>query len=100
MQCLDIANKGDDLETVMSDVKNFEISLNRKKLLVRKGDDFFIFDSDVKAAALSDPKALAKASINISHWTFSTKPPTSFAVSFSMPGGSSATISTIATCTA
>ena len=74
MQCIDVANNGDDVETVMSDVKNFEIAQNRKKLLVRKGDDFSIFDSDVKAAAISDPKALAKASINISRWTFSTKP--------------------------
>jgi tricorn protease len=74
MQCIDVANNGDDIETVMSDIKNFEIAQNRKKLLVRKGDDFFIFDSDVKPSATSDAKALAKASINISRWTFSTKP--------------------------
>ncbi len=78
MQCIDVANNGDDIETVLSDVKNFEIAQNRKKLLVRKGDDFFIFDSDVKPAAISDPKALAKASINISRWTFSTKPADEF----------------------
>ena len=41
---------------------------------MRKGDDFFIFDSDVKPAGLADPKALAKASINLSRWSFSTKP--------------------------
>jgi tricorn protease len=74
VQCLDLANNGDDVDTVMSDVKNFEISGNRKKLLIRKGDDFFIFDSDVKPAALADPKALAKSSINLAAWTFSTKP--------------------------
>lgn len=74
VQCLDLANNGDDVDTVISDVKNFEISENRKKILVRKNDDFFIFDSDVKPAALADPKALAKASINLAPWTFSTKP--------------------------
>jgi tricorn protease len=74
VQCLELANNGDDVDTVMSDVKNFEISGNRKKLLIRKGDDFFIFDSDVKPAALADPKALAKSSINLAAWTFSTKP--------------------------
>ncbi len=74
VQCFDIANKGDDVDTVMSDVKGFEISQNRKKLLLQKGDDFFIFDSDVKPAALADPKALAKSSINLSRWTISTKP--------------------------
>ncbi len=74
MQCLDVANTGDDVDTVMSDVKNFEISANRKKMLIRKGDDFFVFDSDVKPAALADPKALAKSSINLTGWTFSTRP--------------------------
>ncbi len=73
-QCLDVANNGDDVDTVMSDIKNFETSGNRKKMLIRKGDDFFIFDSDVKPAALADPKALAKSSINLAAWTFSTKP--------------------------
>ena len=74
LQCLDVANKGDDVENVMGDVKGFEISENRKRLLVAKGEDFYIVDSDVKPAALADPKALAKSSINVSRWTFSTKP--------------------------
>ena len=74
LQCLDVANKGDDVDNVMGDVKGFEISDNRKKLLVRKGDDFYILDSDVKPAALGDAKALAKSSINLSRWNFSTKP--------------------------
>ena len=74
LQCIDVANKGDDVENVMADVKGFEISDNRKKMLVRKGDDFYILDSDVKPSSLADPKALAKSSINLSRWTFSTKP--------------------------
>ena len=78
LQCLDIANKGDELDTVMGDVKSYEISLDRKKLLVRRNDDFFILDSDVKAAALGDPKVLGKAQINLSQWTFSTNPRAEF----------------------
>ena len=74
LQCLDIANKGDEVETVLSDVKGYEISLDRKKTLVSKGDDFYIFDSDVKAGGLSDPKAMSKAAINLSHWTIDTNP--------------------------
>ncbi len=74
LQCLDIANKGDEVDTVLSDVKSFEISLDRKKLLARKGDDFLILDSDVKGVALADPKAVAKATIDLSHWTLSTIP--------------------------
>jgi len=74
LQCVDVANKGDDVDNLMSDVKGMEISNNGKKMLVQKGDDFFIFASDVKPAGLADPKALAKSSINLSRWTFSTKP--------------------------
>ena len=69
LQCFDIANKGDEPDTVLSDVKGYDISLDRKKLLVYKGDSFFVFDSDVKGAGLADPKALAKSTVDLSHWT-------------------------------
>jgi tricorn protease len=78
LQCLDVANKGDEPETVMGDVKSYEISLDRKKLLIRKDSDFYIFESDVKAAATGDPKMLAKASINLSRWSISTSPRAEF----------------------
>ena len=70
LQCLDIANKGDEPDTVIDDVKGYEISLDRKKMLVSKGDDFYILDSDVKASACADAKVLAKAKIDMSRWTF------------------------------
>lgn len=76
--CVDIANKGDAPEKVIGDVKGYEISLDRKKVLVAKGDDFFIFDSDIKAAALGDPKVMGKAKIDTSAWTFVTNPRTEF----------------------
>ena len=50
----------------MGDVKGFEISLDRKKMLVHKGDDFYIFDSDVKSSGLTDAKALGKAKLDLS----------------------------------
>jgi tricorn protease len=78
LSCLDIADKGDAPETVSSDVKGYEISLDRKKMLVAKGDDFFIFDADAKATALADPKTLAKAKIDMSSWTFVTNPRTEY----------------------
>jgi tricorn protease len=74
LQCLDIANKGDEVDTVLAEAKGYEISLDRKKMLVSKGDNFYIFDSDVKGAALGDAKALAKATIDLSHWNLSTNP--------------------------
>jgi len=61
LKCLEIANKGDEVETVASDIKSFEVSLDRKKLLVAKARNFYIVDSDVKAAAFSDQKVLDKS---------------------------------------
>ena len=46
----------------------------RKKMLVSKGEEFYIFDSDIKAGGAGDPKTLAKSSINLSRWSFSTNP--------------------------
>ena len=83
LQCLDIANKGDEPDTVMSDVKSFEISGDRKKMLVHKvnkqappesADSFYIVDSDVKGTSLTDAKTLAKSAVDLSHWTILTKP--------------------------
>ncbi len=78
LQCVDIANKADPPETVMSEVKKYEISLDHKKMLVSKDDDFFIFGSDTKATGLADPKALAKAKIDLSRWTFAVAPRAEF----------------------
>ena len=78
LQCIDIANKADPPETVMTDVKNYEISLDRKKVLIAKADDFFIVGSDAKASGLSDAKVLAKAQIDLSRWTFAVTPRAEF----------------------
>jgi tricorn protease len=76
--CVDIANKGLPKEAVVEDVKNYEISLDRKKLLVQKPEEFYIFDSDLKAAGLTDAKVLAKAKIDLAKWTFATNPRAEF----------------------
>jgi tricorn protease len=78
LQCMDIANKGEAPETVWADVKGYEISSDRKKLLTWKGDDFYIFDSDAKASTFSDAKVLAKAKIDMSRWTILTNPRAEF----------------------
>ncbi len=78
LQCVDIANKADPAETVMADVKGFEISLDRKKMLVSKDDDFYILASDAKASALADAKAMSKAKIDMSRWTFAVTPRAEF----------------------
>jgi C-terminal processing protease CtpA/Prc len=78
LQCVDIANKGEAPETVWSDVKGYEISLDHKKVLASKGDDFYIFDSDAKASTLSDAKTLGKAKIDMSRWAILTNPRAEF----------------------
>ena len=74
LQCLDIANKGDDPDTLMADIKGFEVSQDRKHIFFGKGDDFFIVDSDTKGAGLADPKTLGRAHIDLTHWNFATTP--------------------------
>ena len=74
LQCLEIANKGDEVDTVMGDVNGYEISADRKKLLIRKKENFYIFDSDAKGTATADPKAQGKAAINMSRWSINTNP--------------------------
>ncbi len=78
LQCLDIANKADPPETLLADVKGYEISLDGKKILASKGDDFYIFSSDAKASALEDAKKLDKTKIDMSHWTFDVTPRAEF----------------------
>lgn len=74
LQCVDIANKGDQADTVWSEVRAYEISQDRKKMLVWKGEDFYILDSDAKASTVADSKALAKAKIDMSRWSILTNP--------------------------
>ena len=78
LQCVEIANKGEAPETIWADVKAYEISLDRKRALAWKGDDFYIFDSDAKPSTLSDAKVLAKAKIDMARWTILTNPRTEF----------------------
>jgi tricorn protease len=78
LKCLEIANKGEEVETVASDIKSFEISLDKKKLLIAKARNFYIVDSDIRAAAFSDQKVLDKSTINLANWSFFTNPRADF----------------------
>ena len=82
LQCVDIANKGDAPETLLADVRSFEISGDRKKILIRKNGDFLIVDADAKASTLSDAKAYAKAKIDLGRWTIVTNPRAEFRAMF------------------
>jgi tricorn protease len=78
LECLAIANKGDKADTIMSDVRGYEISLDRKKMIVTKKKDFYVIDAKAKGESLKDPKALAKLHMDLSHWTWATTPRAEF----------------------
>ncbi len=78
LQCLDIDNKGEKPETVTDGVNQFQFSGDRKKMLVQKKNDLFVFDSSVKDAAFKTPKTLADAQIDLKDWTFSVVPSQEF----------------------
>lgn len=78
LSCLDIANKGEKPETVLGEVRGFELSADGKKLSVRKDQDFYVFASDVKGPALGTPKAMTDAKVDLSGWNFSLDPRAEF----------------------
>lgn len=71
LECLAVANNGDKPATVMPKVRDFEISMNRKKMLVSEGENFYVLDA---AARPADPKELAKNKIDLSHWQMMINP--------------------------
>ena len=76
LECMDIANKGDKPEAVLDNVSGFEFSADGKKMLVRRQNELYIFDSGIKDAKA--PKALADAQVNLAGWAFSVIPSEEF----------------------
>ncbi|MEK7403717.1 MAG: S41 family peptidase [Acidobacteriota bacterium] len=74
LQSLDIANKGDKPETLMADIRGYELSGDGKKLMFRKADDIFVVDATAKAAALKNPEDLNKSKVDLKDWTFALDP--------------------------
>ncbi len=74
LQCLAMANKGDKPDTLLADVRSYEVSLDRKKMLVREKNNFYVLDADAKGAGLKDAEALDKARIDLKRWTWATTP--------------------------
>lgn len=56
---------------VMEGVEAYELSADGKKLLVQKGEDFFVFDAGESAP---EGEALAESKVDLSGWTFSVNP--------------------------
>ena len=82
LACLEIGNKGAKPETVMEDVRRYELSTDGKKMLIVKPNEYLVVDAGVKAAALKDPKALAESQVDLKSWTFSVIPTDEFREEF------------------
>ncbi|HYK88086.1 MAG TPA: S41 family peptidase [Acidobacteriota bacterium] len=62
---LDITNKEPKPKTLVEDIRGYELSGDGKKLMVRKGEDFYVIDSSSDAGAKLDEKK-----VNLKDWTF------------------------------
>ena len=69
LQSLEIARKQDGVSTVLAAVDGYELSADGKKLLVKKGDAWYVFDAGGKA-----PDKLDKSKLPLAGWTFAFDP--------------------------
>ncbi len=61
--------KTDEAKVFLDDVKSYELALDRKKLLVSKGDALYVVETGDKA-----PDELGKSKVNLAGWTFPIRP--------------------------
>ncbi|HKN66645.1 MAG TPA: S41 family peptidase [Gemmatimonadaceae bacterium] len=64
-----IENKDPKPETFMADVRGYELSLDGKKMLVRRNNDLLVVDAGTKA-----PTDLSKAQVNLKDWVLHFDP--------------------------
>jgi tricorn protease len=69
LMSLPIENKDPKPETFMADVRGYELSLDGKKILVRRNTDLFVVDAGPKA-----PADLSKAQVNLRDWVIHFNP--------------------------
>ena len=60
---LAIDNKGDSADVMLPNINRFELSLDRKKLLVQRGSDIYVIDAGVKP-----PSDLSKSQVSLRGW--------------------------------
>ncbi len=69
LQQLEITNTDAKPKTLVEDIRSYELSLDRKKLLVRKGSSFYVIAADSAAPAKLDEKQ-----VKLDGWTFALQP--------------------------
>jgi tricorn protease len=69
LKTIGIENKNPRPETFMEEIASYELSMDRKKILVRKAQDLFIFDVAAKA-----PADTSKNKVPLTGWSFRLDP--------------------------
>jgi tricorn protease len=69
LKTLAIDNKSPKPDTFMEEIASYELSQDRKKILVRKAQDLFVFDVAAKA-----PQDTAKNKVPLAGWSFRLDP--------------------------
>jgi tricorn protease len=69
LRSLEIKNKDIEPETVVEDIRRYEMAFDGEKIMVQKGDDIYIID-----ASGSVPGDLDKTKVDLSGWSFAIEP--------------------------
>lgn len=64
-----IDNKDPKPETFLADVRSYELSLDGKKILIGRNNDYFVVDAGAKA-----PTDMSKAQVNLRDWVLHFEP--------------------------
>ncbi len=69
---LEITGQGNKPDTIVSGIRGYELTLDGKKLMIRKGSDIYLIGADKKMP--KEKKALAKMKVNLKGWGFPLDP--------------------------
>lgn len=67
LKAVEIGNKDIKVETIMNGISNFELSADGKKLMIRKGNSFYIADSELEEF---EPSDLFENEVDLKRWNF------------------------------
>ncbi|MGD9402801.1 MAG: S41 family peptidase [bacterium] len=69
LKAVEIKNEDIEVKTVLEDIRQYELSADLEKVMVRKGDGFYVFDASGGA-----PGDLGKTMVGLSGWEFPVDP--------------------------
>lgn len=77
LMSLEITNQAPKAKTVSEGLRRYELTLDRKKLMIEKGSDLYVVDAATAPATLD-----AKGQVQLAGWTFPIDPREEFAEMF------------------